>query len=43
MVYDCVCVAFREVASEVEGLGFFEDEVMNVGDGQARNMQQSYG
>jgi hypothetical protein len=34
-------VAFKEASSEVEGLGFFEDEVMDVGDGQARNMQQS--
>jgi len=27
-------VAFRELASEVEGHGFFEDEVADVGDGQ---------
>jgi hypothetical protein len=33
-VHDCVCVAFKEVASEVEGRGFFEDEVADVGDGQ---------
>jgi hypothetical protein len=34
-------VAFREATSEIEGHGFFEDEVGDVGDGQARNMQQS--
>jgi hypothetical protein len=31
----------REAAGEAEGRGFFEDEVADVGDGQARNMQQS--
>ncbi|CAK9233324.1 unnamed protein product [Sphagnum troendelagicum] len=33
----------REAAGEAEGRGFFEDEVADVGDGQARNMQQSSG
>jgi hypothetical protein len=33
-------VAFRKVAGEAEGCGFFEDEVADVGNGQARNMQQ---
>jgi len=32
-------VAFRKATSEVEGCGFFEDEVADVGDGQAQNMQ----
>jgi len=34
-------VAFREATGEIEGYGLFEDEVVDVGDGQARNMQQS--
>jgi hypothetical protein len=33
----------REAAGEAEGRGFFEDEVADVGDHQARNMQQSSG
>ncbi len=33
----------REAAGEAEGRAFFEDEVADVGDGQARNMQQSSG
>lgn len=33
----------REAAGEAESRGFFEDEVADVGDGQARNMQQSSG
>jgi len=32
-------VAFREIAGEAEGCGFFEDEVADVGDGQTRYMQ----
>jgi hypothetical protein len=33
----------REAAGEAGGRGFFEDEVADIGDGQARNMQQSSG
>jgi hypothetical protein len=32
-VHDHVCVAFREARGEAEGRGFFEDEVVDVGDG----------
>jgi hypothetical protein len=33
-------VGFKETICEVEG---YEDEVVDVGDDQAQNMQQSYG
>jgi hypothetical protein len=35
-------MALRDVGNEVEGRGFFEDEVPDVRNGQARNMQQSF-
>jgi hypothetical protein len=41
-VHDYVCVALRDVANEVEGCGFFEDEVADVKNGQTQNMQQSF-
>jgi hypothetical protein len=37
----CVYVVLKETTGEAEGCGFFEDEDVDVGDGQTQNMQQS--
>jgi hypothetical protein len=34
-------VALKEAMGEAKGCGFFKDEVLDVGDGQAQNMQKS--
>jgi hypothetical protein len=42
-VHDYVYVVVIEATSEAKGHGFFEDEVVDVGDGQVQNTQQSFG